>query len=173
MSYIPFSYPLPFRVEGDNPPTVVAANGEAVLSMLWPIHDQTPEAEASAVAHVEMLAKQIAEALNKNVALGVRISELEKERDAHAEAVAALVAERSKALQIAEARVAELERDREKEIKWLKEGATDTEYEPRGMLHLEPGGEMNEPPLGMKLIIWVILVLAGTQLIDLIFRIFR
>lgn len=58
-------YEGPFRVQGDNPPMVVAKDGEALLSMMWPVHDQTPEGERAAVNHVVEIATQIAKGLNE------------------------------------------------------------------------------------------------------------
>lgn len=58
-------YAPPFTVKGDNPPVIVAANGESILSMMWPVHAQTPEGEQAAVEYVQELASGIAEGLNK------------------------------------------------------------------------------------------------------------
>lgn len=55
-----------FRVAGDNPPMVVAENGDAILSMMWPVHEQTPEGEKAAVEYTAKLAAKIADLLNQH-----------------------------------------------------------------------------------------------------------
>lgn len=73
-----------YRVHGDNPPMVVAENGEAMLSMMWPVHEQTPEGEQAAVEYTTGLATKIAELLNQSpdlTAANATIAELRQSRD--------------------------------------------------------------------------------------------
>lgn len=65
----------PFGVRGDDPPIVVAANGEAMLSMMWPVHDQTQAGEKAAVEHTVGMANKIAELLNHAATLEQELAE--------------------------------------------------------------------------------------------------
>jgi tetratricopeptide (TPR) repeat protein len=79
-----------FRALGDNPPMVVAENGEAILSMMWPVHEQTPEGEKAAVEYTSAFATKIAELLNTGPDLATlltRAETAERERAEFADVV--------------------------------------------------------------------------------------
>ncbi len=96
-------YCPPFAVKGDNPPMVVAENGEALLSMMWPVHEQTPEGEQAAVEYVKGVAEQIASGLNEAPELMALLNSANANADSWQSRALTAEKERDEARQTAEA----------------------------------------------------------------------